>query len=70
MTSQPSNDADPGRLDAPDPAQQFGKAAADDAELADRVTRGTGDVDRAESEFNDAQRGPVPTETAEPDDQA
>ena len=61
-------DDDPGRrLDTPDPAQEFGKAAADDADLADRLTReADGDLERAESEFDDASRGPVPTETARP----
>jgi hypothetical protein len=72
MTPQSSNHAGgdaPERLEAPDPAQQFGKAAADDAELADRLADATDDLDRAESEFDDARRGPVRTGTAQPDDQ-
>jgi len=66
------DDADPNdetsrRLDPPDPAQKFGAAAAEDAELADRVARGRDDAD-AEEAFDREARGPVPTETAHPRD--
>jgi hypothetical protein len=57
------------KLDRPDPAQEFGKAAAEDAELAERLTNEAGgDLERAASEFDDAARGPVRTETAHPRD--
>ena len=60
-----SGDPNAERLDRPDPAQQFGKAAAEDAELADRLTEeADGDLGRAESAFDEKSRGPVPTETA------
>jgi hypothetical protein len=67
---RPSDQADGDdttQLDPPDVSQQFGKAAADDAETADRLLRDAdGDVERAESAFADEARGPVPTETAHP----
>jgi hypothetical protein len=54
-------------LEPPDPPQRFGAAAAEDAELADRLVEDAdGDVDAAASEFEDASRGPVPTEKAHP----
>jgi hypothetical protein len=72
VTNQPANDPEdraPERLEPPDPAQRFGKAAADDADLADRLERETeGDLGDAEAAFDDAKRGPVPTAAAPPDD--
>jgi hypothetical protein len=66
-TQDRSTDDDGQQLDTPDPAQQFGRAAAADAELADRLTQEAGgDLDRAEAEFDDESRGPVPTETGHP----
>ena len=63
--TQPNGDDTPTRLDPPDPAQEFGAAAAEDAELADRIAEHTdGDVERAEAEFDAASTGPVSTETA------
>ena len=57
------------KLDTPDPAQHFGAAAAEDAELVDELTRDAGgDLEQAESRFDDEQRGPVSTETASPAD--
>jgi hypothetical protein len=71
-SQQPSDDdrADAATLlDRPDPAQKFGKAAAEDAALAERLTNeADGDLERAAAEFDDAAQGPVPTETAHPRD--
>jgi hypothetical protein len=64
-TSSEPND-EPERLEPSDPAQQFGAAAAEDAELADRLTdEADGDLDQAEDQFDAAARGPVSTETAD-----
>ena len=61
---QPS-ESESKKLDAPDPAQHFGAAAAEDAELADELTRDAdGDLEQAGSRFDEEQRGPVSTETA------
>ena len=63
---QPS-ESESTKLDTPDPAQRFGAAAAEDAELADELTGDAdGDLDQAESRFDDEQQGPVSTGTASP----
>jgi hypothetical protein len=53
------------QLEPPDPAQEFGVAAAADAELADRIADDE-DGDRAEAKFEQESRGPVGTEKAHP----
>ena len=69
MNSTNSHDPSdrPTKLDIPDPAQQFGAAAADDADLADRLTDAAdGDLRRAEEQFDDEARGPASTEKGKP----
>ena len=51
-------------LDAPDPAQRFGAAAAADADLADRVIDASDDDAEAEREFAKRSEGPAGTEKA------
>lgn len=64
-SSDPEPTPEPTELDRPDPAQRFGAAAAEDAELADELTReADGDLDQAASRFAEEQQGPVSTETA------
>jgi hypothetical protein len=55
------------QLEPPDPAQEFGAAAAADAELADRIAEDD-DGERAEAKFAQQSQGPVGTEKAQPRD--
>ena len=68
-TTDPNADDRSGeqKLEPPDPAQEFGAAAAADADLADRIADDE-DGERAEAKFAEQSRGPVGTEKAEPRD--
>lgn len=60
-TERTDGDDETETLEPADPTQQFGAAAADDAELADRVSDAADDPGAAEAEFDRRSRGPVPT---------